>query len=153
MIHLFNANKAEKRSFPGSPVHNSDDLFEFIKNMENAKLSEDHPEFGSFSWSFKVFNPRRTFELYHNIKEESLTPAIRQAYEKQLDLLEMYKGDLHSPIQIPIISDIDVKYLQKIWCFEYCRAHGYGISEDFYRPDNTNRLLVAEKNGGDYADF
>jgi hypothetical protein len=102
MIHLFNKNTAEKISFPGSPVHNSHELFKFIRDREHSKLLEDHPEFGLFSWSFEVFQPRRVFQLYHNTKKELLTPPLEEAYEQQLDLLEMCKGDLNKPLQIPV---------------------------------------------------
>lgn len=148
MIHLFNGNTAEKRSF-----QNSDELFKFIRDMEHSKLCEDHPEFGSFSWSFRVFKRRNIVELYHNIKEEDLTSPILQAYEQELDLLEMCKGDLNKPLQIPVSLDVDVEHLQKIWCFEYCKAHGYEVKEDFYRADSANRSLLSEQKGGSYADF
>jgi len=147
MIHLFNTSTADKKSF-----YNSDDFFEFIKGIENAKLSEDHPEFGSFGWSFKVFDRRSIFELYHNIKEESLTPSIREAYEQQFDLLEICKGDLSKPIHIPITPDVDVKYFQKLWCFEYCRSRGYEVREDSYHQNNANNLSLTEKKGGHYVD-
>lgn len=148
MIHLFNKNTAEKRSF-----NNIDELFKFIRDREHSKLFEDHPEFGSFSWNFKVFKRRSIFQLYHHIKEEDLTTPICQAYEQQLDLLEMYKGDLNKPLQIPVSPDVDIEHLQKIWCFEYCNAHGYEVKEDFYRADKANRSLLSKQKGGCYADF
>jgi hypothetical protein len=143
VIQLFNKNTEEKRSF-----QNSNELFKFIRDMEHSKLFEDHPEFGSFSWSFRVFKRRSIVEYYHNIKEEDLTSPIRQAYEQELDLLEMCKGDLKKPLQIPVSPDVDVEHLRKIWCFEYCRAHGYEVREDYHSP-NAKRLLLAEQKGGD----
>jgi hypothetical protein len=142
MIHLFNRHLAENKSF-----QNSDELFKFIKDREHLKLFGDHPEFGSFSWSFKVFNRRNIFELYHNIKDEYLTLPIRQAYEQQFDLLEMCKGDPNKPLQIPVSPNVDLKYLREIWCFEYCKAHGYEVKKDPYRPNNFNFPLIDEKEG------
>jgi hypothetical protein len=148
MINLFNKNTAEKRSF-----QNRDEFFKFIRDTEHLKLFEGHPEFGSFSWNFRVFKRRSIFQLYHHLKEEDLTVPILQAYEQQLDLLEMCKGDLNKPLQIPVSSDVDVEHLRTIWCFEYCKAHGYEVKEDFYRADNANRSLLSEIKGGRYADF
>ena len=82
-----------------------------------------------------------------------MTSPIRQAYEQELDLLEMCKGDLNKPLQIPVSPDVDVEHLLKIWCFEYCKAHGYEVKEDFYSADNANPSLLSEKKGGRYADF
>lgn len=130
MIHLFNRNTAEERSF-----RTIDDLFRFIRNRENSRLLEDEPESGLFNWSFNIFKPGRIFALYHNIKEEYLTPPLQEAYEQQLDLLEMCKGDMNKPVQIPVTPDLDVECLRKIWCFEYCKAHGYEIRQTYEVPD------------------
>lgn len=118
MLEIFQKNKEIEPLFA-----NYDDLFNHITERENLKLFEEHSDFGKTEWSFVVFSPKNVSILYHHIKKESITQPLQQAYENQMSLIEICKGDYENPTQILGTPDIDIEELKKNWSLDYCKAH------------------------------
>ena len=125
MIGLFNFHNRELKMF-----ETRDQLFNYIMTLENEKLFEDHENFGATEWSFGIIALQHVRELYHKIKEEDMTEALREAYEQELPLLEISWGDFRNRISIPLLPDIDLKTLKWDWCRAYCEVHDYYLAEE-----------------------
>jgi hypothetical protein len=122
-----------------------DELFKHINTHENSKLTESSSCFPENIWSFVLFTNKRLSYIYYKTLEKSFSPVGRQAYEQELDLIEISKGDLQSPIQIPVTPDVNIEELKKNWCQEYCDSHDYCLVEYNHNFDNipTNENLPA----------
>jgi hypothetical protein len=124
MIEIYNSSMQKIGSF-----NNYNDVYRYISYEENMKLFDDHPEFGKIPWSFIVHSPERIAIVHHNARKRYDMDILKEAFEKEVSLLEICKGDYQNLIQIPITRNINVEKLKKDWCEEYCKAHGYRIVE------------------------
>ena len=109
--------------------HTDAELFRHISLIENSKLLPGHPQFGESSWSFTCYTPARVSEIYARTFVHLRTPALKQAYEGNTGLAEIYRGDIQKPLEIVLTDDINVNALKKQWCLEYCKAYDYIIVE------------------------
>jgi hypothetical protein len=127
MIVIFNETngKMEFESY--------ESLFKYIKKqIKDQEPLEDGFIEGQEDWNFIVHSPARLSAVYQSfIKAVDIliTPQEKEAYENKLNLLEMYKGDTDTPIQIVLRPDINVHEMKKNWCRDYCLEHGYTVSE------------------------
>ena len=108
---------------------NDEALFRHIMDIENAKLLPGHPQFGQSEWSFTHYSANRVKSLYTNTLKHLRTPPLKQAYEQETGLLEIYTGNIHQPVEIVVTPSVDIKALQKQWCLDYCKAHHYNFFE------------------------
>lgn len=106
-----------------------DGLFNHINTTENSKLLESSSCFPGEIWSFVLFTNKRLSYIYYKTLERSFSKIGKEAFEQELDLIEISKGDYKNPLQIPVTSDVNVQELKKNWCQEYCDAHDYMIVE------------------------
>jgi hypothetical protein len=106
-----------------------DALFKHINTLENSKLTESSACYPSNVWSFVLFTNKRLSYIYYKTLERSFSKVGRQAYEQELDLIEISKGDYQNPLQILVTPDVNVSELQKNWCQEYCDTHDYLLVE------------------------
>ena len=135
--------KIEFRVLPETPavlLSNYNELFELICDTENQmRASENQMPFGASTesggsgWTFIIHSPHRVESFYYNKRESSSDPsidaAIKEAYEKQLSLVEIRTGDCVNPQYIPITQTGDLYGLKKKWCQSYCEFHELAISE------------------------
>lgn len=123
MIEILNERK-EKLEF-----ESYESLFDYIKKQ----IKDQNPlEEGQEGWNFVVHSSEKLATVYHSAVKAIrilLTPKEQEAYEKELNLLEMYKGDSETPMQIVLTNDINIHDMKKSWCRDYCLEHGYTISE------------------------
>jgi hypothetical protein len=105
-----------------------DAIFKHINTLENSKLMESSA-FPKDIWTFVIFTNKRLSYIYHKTLERSFSKVGKEAYENELDLIEISKGDYQNPIQIPVTADVNVQELRKRWCQEYCDSHDYVIVE------------------------
>jgi hypothetical protein len=111
-------------------------LYNHLENLERGK--------GKGKWIFARHSHQRMLSLYRYIRnqkikifEESLgeilTEATNNTIEKEgcnnPDILEIIKGNIKKPVFIPVTSDVDVGALQKQWCQNYCKSHGFILFE------------------------
>ena len=125
MIGIFNTHTKEMKLF-----EKVEGLFKYITALENEKMLEDHKHFGKTEWSFIIFSRKDVHELYHNSKKDDLTEELKQAYQQELELLEVCHGDCQTPAQLPLTPDIDLEELKMDWCRAYCITHQFYLAED-----------------------
>lgn len=124
MIQVFDSDKTVIGLFK-----DYDAFFTHINALENSKLTESGACFPGKIWSFVLFTNKRLSYIYHKTLERSFSKIGKEAFEQELDLIEISKGDDKSPLQIPVTPDVNVQKLKENWCQEYCDAHNYALVE------------------------
>ena len=134
-------------------------LFDFPANrilaLSNYSKLHNHLEHlektrGKGKWVFASHSHQRVLSFYRYVRaqkllvlpttsgifERSLEEALKQVQKsntpekeggKNFDILEIVDGK--NPVLIPVTPDVDVEALQKQWCQNYCKAHGYALYE------------------------
>jgi hypothetical protein len=63
--------------------------------------------------------------------EQKPVPApLKEAYEQQLGVIEICKGDYANPTWVPITLGLDIGKLKKGWYLECCKKHGFLVIEE-----------------------
>jgi hypothetical protein len=135
MIQVFGSNKEAIGQFD-----NYDALFKHINSIENSKLAECSSRSLGEIWSFALYTNKRLSYIYYKTLERSFSKVGKEAFEQELDLIEIYKGDFQNPIQIPVTADINVQELKESWCQEYCEAHHYLLVD--YKNNFEGHVLM-----------
>lgn len=120
MIQVFGSDKK-----PVGLFKNYDELFKYINTIENSKFLECSSASLGETWSFALYTNKRLSYIYYKTLERSFSKVGKEAFEQELDLIEIYKGDFNNPIQIPVTPDVNVQELKENWCHEYCDTHNY----------------------------
>lgn len=118
------------QSLNGKPIVKFDDyneFFECLVTIENLKLIANKPDFKRMNWSFTVYAPKRVAALYTYSKEPS--EAMKEAFEENLPLIEICTGDYKWPLYIALTPNVDMDYLKKKWCIDYCTWHHLVVKE------------------------
>jgi hypothetical protein len=134
-------------------------LFDFpadrILALANYSKLHNHLEYmektrGKGKWVFAQHPHQRVLSFYRYVRaqkllvlpttsgifERSLEEALKQTERsnapekeggKNFDILEIVDGK--KPVLIPVTPDVDVEALQKQWCRNYCKTHGYALFE------------------------
>ena len=121
MIEIFNKGKGNIETF-----ENYEALLKHIKEIEKRKFEETKKE----DWSFTIHSHERLSRLYWDAVKAFrtfMTEKEQDAYENELNLLEMCKGDEDNATQIILTPDIDIKEIKESWCRDYCLNHGYSF--------------------------
>lgn len=112
---------------------NYNELFDFICETENQKLSEGHLKYGGSIWSFVLYPPDRVVSLYNDRKRglfaPKINPNVKEAYEQQLSLVEICTGDYKNPQYIVVTPNVNMEYLKKKWCIEYCTFYNFVVRD------------------------
>ena len=135
MIQVFASNKEAIGQFD-----NYDALSKYINSIENSKLAECSSRSLGEIWSFALYTNKRLSYIYYKTLERSFSKVGKEAFEQELDLIEIYKGGFESPIQIPVTADINVQELKESWCQEYCEAHNYLLVD--YKNNFEGHVLM-----------
>jgi hypothetical protein len=111
-------------------------LYNHLENLERGK--------GKGKWIFARHSHQRMLSFYRYIRnqklkifEEGLQEALTEAKNKttgkegckNADILEIVNGNIKKPVFVPVTSDVNVESLQKKWCQNYCKAHGFILFE------------------------
>jgi len=125
-----------------------DELFIHINAVENEKLLKSTSCAPERIWSFTLFTNKRLSYVYYRTLERSFSKIGREAVERELDLIEISKGNNEEFLQIPVTPDVDVQELKKNWCYEYCDAHDYVLVEcqDHFEIPSTTVEAIPEIN-------
>ncbi len=103
------------------------ELFDCLITIENLKLVAKHIDFRKLNWSFTVYSPKRVAALYTYTKNPP--EAVKDAFEEKLSLLEICTGDYKNPEYITMTPNVNMSYLRKKWCMDYCAFHHLTIRE------------------------
>jgi hypothetical protein len=100
---------------------------EYLNRIEKKKAIET----GEINWMFIRRRHETISMLYYAspLWKNRLTPKEREAVEKQLGLIEIKKGSRENFTQILYRSFLDTEPLKRNWCYEYCKEHGFEITE------------------------
>jgi hypothetical protein len=93
--------------------------------IENHKLLAEDIDVETFnkSWGFYVHNKSTLKHLHDNLR--TVPPLLKKAYEEELQLVEVCKGNPHNMTQIIVTDDVDLLKIEKGWCLDYCEAQGW----------------------------
>jgi hypothetical protein len=135
MIQVFGSDKS-----PIGLFKDYDALFKHINAIENTKFSEGTACYLGDVWGFALYTNKRLSYIYHKTLERSFSKIGKEAFEQELDLIEIYKGDFKNPVQIPVTPDVNVQELKENWCHEYCDTHNYLLVD--YRNNFENHTSI-----------
>jgi hypothetical protein len=104
-----------------------DEFFEHVTTTENSKLVDEHSDFAHMDWSFTVYPPKRVVALYAHTQNPC--EPMQEAFEDSLPLIEICAGDYKKPLYIVVTPNVDIDYLKKKWCVDYCTFHHLLVRE------------------------
>lgn len=113
----------------GKPAEYFESFNEFFKNIittENSKLVDDQPDLAQMNWSFTVYPPKRVAALAHTTEP---CEAIQEAMEDNLPLIEICAGDFRKPLYVVLTPNVDLEYLKRKWCVDWCTFHHVLVRE------------------------
>ncbi len=88
---------------------------------------------GSFpeeKWEFSYYTHDHLCEIVEGIEQDAeLTKMEWEAYENELDLIEVCAGDLKTFQQIILFPHVDVEELARDWSFDYAYAKNFVLFE------------------------
>lgn len=108
---------------PAEYFESYDALLECIMESENEKQSDDTP----MDWSFNVYPPKEVVALYALSQKPCV--VIEEAFEEDLPLIEICTGDYERPLYIALTPNVDMNFLKKKWCVDYCTYHDLVVRE------------------------
>ncbi|MBX9804543.1 MAG: hypothetical protein K2Y18_02175 [Alphaproteobacteria bacterium] len=117
-------------SLDGTPAEyfeSFDELLKDIQTIENLKLVDDQPNLSQLNWSFTIYSPRRVAALYTHTKDPC--GAMQEAFEDNLPLIEICAGDYKMPLYIVLTANVDMDYLKRKWCIDWCTYHHLLVKE------------------------
>ena len=112
---------------PPEHFESFDELFETVTTMENSKLVDEHPDFSHMNWSFTVYPPKRVAALHAHTKDPSV--VLQEAFEDHLPLIEICAGDYKKALCIVLTPNVNMDYLKRKWCIDYCTYHHLLVRE------------------------
>lgn len=112
---------------PAEQFENYDELFDYLMEIENLKLVARCPNFKHMNWSFTIYSPKHVSALYTYNKAPCI--AIKEAFEESLPLIEVCTGDYKNPFYIAVTPNVNMDFLKKKWCIDYCTYHHLLVRE------------------------
>ena len=111
-----------------------EDLKPFINAYEGygQRGEEDnYPEFQKH-WGFIYHFHHKLPGLLVHLEEVAYIQIIQEAYEKEIDLIEIFRGEGVSE-WIMITPGLNGDKFMREWCLDYAYAHGFVILETISR--------------------
>jgi hypothetical protein len=112
---------------PVGYFENFNELFESITALENVKSASKNADVGQMNWRLIIHSPKEVADLYTHSKNP--TEALEESFEERLPLVEICFGDHTKPLYIAQTPNIDMDYLKKKWCIDYCTYHNLLLRE------------------------
>jgi len=112
---------------PDEYFESFDEFFKDIITTENSKLVDDQADLGQMNWSFTIYPPKRVAALYAHTTEPC--DAMQEALEDNLPLIEICAGDYKKPLYIVLSPNVDLDYLKRKWCIDWCTFHHVLVRE------------------------
>jgi hypothetical protein len=114
----------------GTPVQYFESFDEFFKDLtatKNLKLVDDHPYLSQLNWSFTIYPPKRVAALYAHTKDPC--EPMQEAFEDHLPLIQICTGDYKKPLYIVLTPNVNLDYLKRKWCVDWCTFHHLLVKE------------------------
>ena len=126
MIRLFDSQSRKLFSFTSF-----NDVMEYFNHIEKMRIIAPNSRYGHEKWSF-IYYPHRRLSAVNEQGSAHCSEIEFEAYERRLDLIEVYSGYLEVPDQYIVTPDLDVDDLIKNWCFDYAYAHDCVLLQTIY---------------------
>ena len=138
MIWLFNSTNRVSSSYK-----NIEEVCDHFRRLEHMKPYSEGESSGEGRWDFAYWPHKRLSALHEHLKDTHFSEAEREAYENELDLIEIFGGGTELADQYIVTPNLDVGGLMREWCFDYACAHGYTVLETF-SSELSERASLAE---------
>ena len=112
---------------PSEYFENFDQLFECILTTESLKVAAKTSNAKLLNWSFTVYAAKEVAGLFTHSKKPP--KVLEEAFEERLPLIEICTGDYKHPLYIVLTPNVDMGYLRKKWCVDYCTYHDLLLRE------------------------
>lgn len=112
---------------PAEHFENFDQLFECIITTEALKMAAKTSNSKPMNWSFTVYPASQVSTLL--VVHKKPPEALKEAYEENLSLVGICTGDYRFSLHIPLTPNVDMDYLKKKWCVDYCTFHHLIVKE------------------------
>ena len=126
MIWLFNSTNKVSSSYK-----NYEEVCDHFRRVEHLKLDPTEASYGHDRWDFIYWSHKRLSSLHEHLKDTHFSQVELEAYEGELDLIEIFDGRSRLVDQYIVTPDLDVTSLMREWCFDYAHQHGYTVLETF----------------------
>ena len=124
MIRMFNSKNGRVGS------HKTfEEVCDHFRRVEHLKPSLEEIPCGTDRWDFVYWPHKRLSSVHEHPNNFQFSQAEREAYENDLDLIEIFDGRSESADQYVVTPDLDIDSLMREWCFDYAYSHGYTILE------------------------
>jgi len=128
MIWLYNS-----KSFVGS-YKRFEDVCDYFMRLEHFKAADRpssyHGAFPEEKWEFSYYTHEHLCAIVEGMEQGAeLTQGEWEAYENELDLIEVCAGDPQTFQQIILFPDVDVTELARDWSFDYAHAKNFVLFE------------------------
>ena len=124
MIWLFNSRTKHAGSY-----QNFEEVCDRFRRIEHLKPVPAGGSGADGRWDFIYWPYKRLKSLHEHVKGTPFSQLEQEAYEGEIDLIEIFDGRPEAPDQYVVTHDFDVKNLMRGWCFGYARHHQYTILE------------------------
>ena len=112
---------------PADHFENFDQLFECIMTTEALKMAAKNSKAKPMKWNFTVYSADQVSPLLAVHKKPP--EAVEEAYVENLSLIEICTGDYKNPLYVVLTPNVDMGYLKKKWCVDYCTWHNLLVRE------------------------
>ena len=112
---------------PAEHFENFDQLFECIITTEALKVASKTANSKPMNWSFIIYPANQVGALLAVHKNPP--EALKEAFEENLSLVEICTGDYKNPLYVVLTPNVDMNYLKKKWCVDYCTYHNLVVRE------------------------
>jgi hypothetical protein len=104
-----------------------DELFEHLAGIADTEFMAVNHNAKDRDWRFIIHSPRRVTAFLSHLKDSC--DAIKEALEESLPLIEICSGDYSKPLYIAQTPNVDMDYLKRRWCIDWCNIHHFLIRE------------------------
>lgn len=126
MIWLFNSTNRVSASYK-----TFEEVCDHFRRVEHLKPVPEGSSYNEGRWDFVYWPHKRLLSLHEHLKDTHFSNLEREAYEGELDLIEIFVGCPGLADQYVVTPDLDVTSLMREWCFDYSYAHGYTVLETY----------------------
>jgi hypothetical protein len=106
-----------------------EEVCDHFRRIEHLKAPSEEALYEDGRWDFSYWSHKRLSVLNEHLEDTQFSQAEREAYERGLDLIEIFDGCSGLSDQYVVTPDLDITGLMREWCFGYACAHGYTILE------------------------
>jgi len=126
MIWLFNS-----KSRPVGSYNSFEEVCDHFKRLEHLKPLPTGRTDAKKRWDFIYWSHKKLSILHEHFKDTHFNELEREAYERELDLIEIFDGRSPMADQYIVTEELDIGGLMREWCFDYAYAHGYTVLETY----------------------